>query len=123
KEIVSADEIIGGLRQIVERARTHGLKVFGGTLTPYEGAAYFSPEGEAKRQTVNAWIRAGGAFDGVVDFDNAVRDPQHPARFVPGFQSGDNLHPNNAGYKAMADAIDLSMLLGRPARAPKVKKK
>ena len=121
KDEVSADEIIGGLRQIVERARTHGLKVFGATLTPYEGAAYFSPEGEAKRQAVNTWIRSGGAFDGVVDFDAAVRDPQHPSKFVAGYQSGDNLHPNNAGYKVMGDAVELAMLLGRPARAAKAK--
>jgi lysophospholipase L1-like esterase len=111
-EEVSADEIIGGLRQIIERARAHGLTVFGGTLTPYEGALYFSPAGEAKRQAVNQWIRSGGAFDGVIDFDAAVRDPQHPSKFLPTYQSGDNLHPSNAGYKVMADAVDLSMLRG-----------
>jgi lysophospholipase L1-like esterase len=113
---VSADDIISGLRQIIERARTHGLKVYGGTLTPYEGAMYFSPQGEAKRQAVNDWIRSSGAFDGVIDFDAAVRDPQHPAKFLPAYQSGDNLHPSNAGYKVMADAIDLSMLRGKAAK-------
>jgi lysophospholipase L1-like esterase len=107
---VSADEIIGGLRQLVERARIHGLKVIGGTLLPYEGALYFSPAGEAKRQAVNTWIRSSKTFDAVVDFDAAVRDPEHPSKFLPDLQSGDNLHPNNAGYKKMADVIDLALL-------------
>jgi lysophospholipase L1-like esterase len=106
---VSADEIIGGLRQLVERARIHGLKVIGGTLLPYEGALYFSPAGEAKRQAVNTWIRSSKAFDAVIDFDAAVRDPDHPSKFLPDLQSGDNLHPNNAGYKKMADLIDLAL--------------
>jgi lysophospholipase L1-like esterase len=107
---VSADEIIGGLRQLVERARIHGLKVIGGTLLPYEGALYFSPAGEAKRQAVNTWIRSSKTFDAVIDFDAAVRDPEHPSKFLPDLQSGDNLHPNNAGYKKMADVIDLALL-------------
>jgi lysophospholipase L1-like esterase len=119
-EDVSAEEIIGGLRQLVERARIHGLRVIGGTLLPYEGAFYFSPDGEAKRQAVNTWIRSGRAFDGVIDFDAAVRDPEHRSKFVTGLQSGDNLHPNNAGYKKMADIIDLAMLSGASATsAPK----
>jgi lysophospholipase L1-like esterase len=118
-EDVQADEIIGGLRQLIERARIHGLKVIGGTLLPYEGAFYFSPVGEAKRQAVNTWIRSSKAFDGVIDFDAAVRDPEHPSKFVAGLQSGDNLHPNNAGYKKMADAIDLAILGGAPAAAAK----
>jgi lysophospholipase L1-like esterase len=109
-EDVSADEIIGGLRQLIERARLHGLKVIGGTLLPYEGALYFAPAGEVKRQAVNAWIRSSRAFDAVIDFDAAVRDPGSMSKFVPALQSGDNLHPNNAGYKKMADAIDLAML-------------
>jgi lysophospholipase L1-like esterase len=107
---VSADEIIGGLRQLVERARIHGLNVIGGTLLPYEGALYFSPAGEAKRQAVNTWIRSSKTFDAVVDFDAAVRDPEHPSKFLPDLQSGDNLHPNNAGYKKMAEIIDLALL-------------
>jgi len=115
-EDVSADEIIGGLRQLIERARLHGLRVIGGTLLPYEGALYFSPAGEAKRQAVNTWIRSSKAFDGVIDFDAAVRDPGAMSKFLPALQSGDNLHPNNAGYKKMADVIDLAMLGGlRPA--------
>jgi lysophospholipase L1-like esterase len=115
-EDVSADEIIGGLRQLIERARIHGLKVIGGTLLPYEGAAYFSPAGESKRQAVNTWIRSGRAFDGVIDFDAAVRDPEHTSKFITALQSGDNLHPNNAGYKKMADAIDLAMVAGAAAK-------
>jgi lysophospholipase L1-like esterase len=118
-EEVSADEIIGGLRQLIERARIHGLKVIGGTLTPYEGALYFSPAGEAKRQAVNSWIRSSKAFDGVIDFDAALRDPEHPSKLLAAFQSGDNLHPNNAGYTKMASVIDLAMLGGAPAAAPK----
>jgi lysophospholipase L1-like esterase len=122
-EEVSADEIIGGLRQLIERARIHGLKVIGGTLTPYEGALYFSPAGEAKRQAVNSWIRSSKAFDGVIDFDAALRDPEHPSKLLAAFQSGDNLHPNNAGYTKMASVIDLAMLGGAPAAAPKAASK
>jgi lysophospholipase L1-like esterase len=116
-EEVSSDEIIGGLRQLIDRARIHGLKVIGGTLLPYEGAFYFSPVGEAKRQAVNTWIRTSKAFDAVIDFDAAVRDPDHPTKFLSSLQSGDNLHPNNAGYKKMAEAIDLAMLVAGRAGA------
>jgi lysophospholipase L1-like esterase len=108
-EAVTADEIIGGLRQIVERAHEHGIAIFGGTLTPFEGARYYSAEGEAKRQAVNAWIRTGGAFDGVIDFDAAVRDPAHPTQVLTSNDSGDHLHPSAAGYQAMGDAVDLSL--------------
>ena len=106
---VSADDVIGGLRQIIERAHTHGIVVIGCTLTPFEGARYYSEKGEAIRTAVNTWIRTGGAFDAVVDFDAAVRDPNNPKRFRAGFNNGDNLHPNDTGYKAMADAVDLSI--------------
>lgn len=122
-EEVSAAEIIGGLRQLIERARIHGLKVIGGTLTPYEGALYFSPAGEAKRQAVNGWIRSSKAFDSVIDFDVALRDPEHPSKLLTAFQSGDNLHPNNAGYTRMANVIDLAMLRGAPAPLPKAARK
>jgi lysophospholipase L1-like esterase len=108
-QTVSADDIVAGLRQIIERAHAHGIKVIGGTLTPFEGASYASPEAELKREAVNNWIRTGGAFDGVIDFEAAVRDPQHPTRPLASYDSGDHLHPNDAGYKAMADAIDLSL--------------
>jgi lysophospholipase L1-like esterase len=108
-QAVRADDIIAGLRQIIERAHTRGIKVIGGTLTPFEGANYASPEGEIKREAVNNWIRNGGVFDAVIDFEAAVRDPQHPTKCLPAYDSGDHLHPNDAGYKAMADAIDLSL--------------
>jgi lysophospholipase L1-like esterase len=110
---VSADEIIAGHRQMITRAHEHGLKILGCTLTPFEGAAYFSAEGETKRQAVNKFIRAGGAYDAVIDFDAVVRDPAHPERFLGMYDSGDHLHPNDAGYKAMADAIDLSLFKKR----------
>jgi lysophospholipase L1-like esterase len=110
---VSAQDLIVGLQQIIDRAHAHGIRVFGGTLTPFEGADYYSNEGEASLQAVNQWIRAGGAFDGFFDFDAAVRDPDHPAQFREGLHSGDHLHPNAAGYQAMANAINLSLVRGR----------
>jgi len=99
---------------MIERAHEHGLKIFGATLTPFEGTTfqgYFTPEKEARRKAVNEWIRSKGfsnAFDGVIDFDKAVRDPQHPDRMLPANDGGDHLHPGDDGYKAMAEAIDLS---------------
>jgi lysophospholipase L1-like esterase len=106
---VTAQQLIAGLQQIIERAHAHGIKAFGATLTPYEGASYYSAEGEAKRDALNRWIRTSGAFDGVIDFDAAVRDPNHPQQFLPAYDSGDHLHPNDAGYKAMAAAVPLSL--------------
>jgi lysophospholipase L1-like esterase len=123
-QAVSADEMIAGLRQLIERAHVRGIRIFGGTLTPFDGATYYSPESEAKREAVNSWIRAGGAFDGVVDFDAAVRDPAHPTKVLLAYDSGDHLHPSDAGYQAMADAIDPSLFTrggsethGHPAKA------
>ncbi|MGB6945656.1 MAG: SGNH/GDSL hydrolase family protein [Bryobacteraceae bacterium] len=108
-DAVSSEDLIAGLTQLIERAHERGLKVIGCTLTPYEGAAYYSEGGEQIRMAVNQWIRASGAFDAVVDFDAVVRDPEHPKQFRPGFNKGDHLHPNDSGYQAMADAIDLSI--------------
>ncbi len=108
-DAVSSDDLIGALKQLIERAHEHGIKVIGGTLTPFEGAAYYSEAGEGVREAVNQWIRSGGAFDAVVDFDAATRDPEHPKQFRAGFNNGDHLHPNDTGYQAMADAIDLSV--------------
>jgi lysophospholipase L1-like esterase len=109
-EVVSAQELIIGLQQVIERAHEHGIRVFGATLTPYEGADYYSEDGEATRQAVNQWIRTSGAFDAVFDFDAAVRDPNHPSQFREGYHSGDHLHPSATGYKAMANAVDLTIL-------------
>ena len=109
-EVVSAEDLIMGLQQLVERAHQHGIKVFGATVTPYEGADYYNTDGEATRQAVNKWIRTSGGFDGVFDFDAAVRDPNHPTQFREGYHSGDHLHPSATGYKAMADAVDISLL-------------
>jgi lysophospholipase L1-like esterase len=110
---VSAEEIIAALKQIAERAHAHGIRVFGGTLTPFEGAFYETPDGKAEREAVNKWIRESGAFDGVIDFDAVTRDPKQPKRFLPADDSGDHLHPSDAGYKAMADAV-AKVLLGEP---------
>ncbi|TCJ41406.1 SGNH/GDSL hydrolase family protein [Parafrankia sp. BMG5.11] len=103
-------DLIGAYRQLIARARSQGIKVIGGTLLPYEGAAYFHENGEVVRQALNAWIRQSGEFDGVIDFDAALRDPTNPRRMRVEFQAGDWLHPNDAGYRAMADAIDLRIL-------------
>jgi len=111
-ETVSAEDIIAGLKQMIERAHEHGIKIFGATLTPFEGTTiqgYFSAEKETKRKAVNEWIRTGKAFDGVIDFDKAARDPGHPDRMLPVNDGGDHLHPGDAGYKAMAESIDLSL--------------
>jgi len=109
-ELVSADEIIAGLEQMIVRAHEHGISVLGATMTPYDGAVAYDADGEAIRQAVNKWIRAANAFDHVIDFDAVVRDPEHPARLRAGFDSGDHIHPNPAGYKAMADSIVVSDL-------------
>jgi len=106
---ITADDVIGAYKQMIERAHTHGIKVIGCTLTPYVGAAYASDAGEAVRTAVNNWIKTGGAFDAVVDFDAATRDPANPKQFLKAYNNTDFLHPNDAGYKAMADAVDLSI--------------
>ena len=104
----SAVQIIAGYKQIIARAHARGIKIFGATLTPYEGAAYYTPAGELVRQEVNEFIRNGGAFDGVIDFDRAIQDPANPSRILPSLTE-DNLHPNDIGYKLMADSIDLNL--------------
>ncbi len=115
-ETVTADEIIAGYKQIIERAHTHGIKVIGCTLTPFEGANYARETGEAVREAVNTWIRTSGAYDAVVDFEAATRDPNNPKRIRADFDPGDHLHPNDAGYQAMANAVDLSMFGGKRKR-------
>lgn len=105
----SADELIGAYEQLIARARTHGLRVIGGTITPFEGAQYWTPEGEADRQRINDWIRTSGRFDAVIDFDAAVRDPARPTRFLPRYDCGDHLHPSIDGYRRLAEAVDLAL--------------
>jgi len=108
-DIITTEDLEFGMTQIVTRAHEHGIKVFGATLTPYKGAGYFSDLGEKIREDVNQWIRTSGTFDGVIDFDQVTRDPANPAVFSSQADSGDHLHPGDAGYKAMGSAIDLSL--------------
>ena len=114
-EAVTADELIGAYKQLIEQAHAHGVQVIGCTLTPYEGAGYYRENGEAIRSAVNTWIRTGGAFDAVVDFEAATRDAANPKRLRAEFDPGDHLHPNDAGYQAMADAFDLGIFTGKHA--------
>jgi lysophospholipase L1-like esterase len=109
-EPVTAQDLIAGMTNLTTRAHAHGLRIIGATMTPIGGSKYDNPEAEAKRQAVNAWIRTSAGFDGVVDFDAVTRDPASPARFLPAYDSGDHLHPDDAGYQAMADAVDLRLL-------------
>jgi len=108
---VSALQIVQGYERIIALAHTAGLRIFGATLTPFKGARYWTPAGEAKREAVNNWILTSGAFDGVINFAAAVADPGDPNRLNPAYDSGDHLHPNAAGYRAMAAAINLGALL------------
>lgn len=112
------DQLTAGYRQLIERGRSHGLRAIGATLTPFEGALpdtplanYHHPDKDRMRQAVNQWIRHGGAFDGVIDMDAVLRDPAHPTRLAPRFDSGDHLHPGDEGNRAMAAAVDLDLLL------------
>ena len=107
---VTAAQIEAGYRQMIGMAHAAGLKIFGATLTPFKGAGYWSPAGEAKREAVNNWIRTSHSFDGVIDFARAVQDRFNPLYMNPAYNSGDNLHPNDAGYEAMANAINLAPL-------------
>ena len=106
---ITAGELIAADRLIIARAHANGIKIIGATLTPYRPAAYSSPAGEQVRAALNQWIRTSKEFDGVIDFDKAAGDTAAPTQFAPGFDSGDHLHPNDAGMKAMAGAIDLTL--------------
>jgi hypothetical protein len=113
--------LIRGYKQLIARAHLHGMRIIGATLTPFEDTfkgtvieGYYNADKEQKRQAVNQWIRSSGAFDGVIDFDAATRDPNRPAHILAAFDSGDHLHPQDDGYKAMADSIDLKMLTAQP---------
>lgn len=108
-QAVTADEMIAALGQLVSRAHARGVKIIGGTITPFAGSGDYTAEGDAARTKVNDWIRGGGAFDGVIDFDLATRDPLHPGQLSSALDSGGRLHPNDAGYALMGDAIDLRL--------------
>lgn len=111
QHVALVHRVIAAYQQIIVRAHAHGLRVFGATITPYVGSSYYHPGplSEADRQAVNRWIRANGNFDAVIDFDSIVRDPQHPDQLLPAYDCGDHLHPSPAGYKAMGNAIPLSL--------------
>jgi lysophospholipase L1-like esterase len=111
-EAVTAEEIVNAHRQLIVRAHAAGLEIIGGTILPFKNDTFgfYSPENEAKRQAVNHWIRTGGEYDGVVDFDAALRDPADPRQLRATYDSGDHLHPNDAGMAAMAAAIPLNLL-------------
>ena len=104
-------EIIAAYQQMIARAQAHGMMAIGGTITPFAGSGYYHPASasEEDRTEINQWIRAPGNFDAVVDFDEVIRDPAHPDRILPAYDSGDHLHPSPAGYQAMADAVPLSL--------------
>jgi lysophospholipase L1-like esterase len=114
----TAEDIIAGYQQLIARAHDHGIRIIGVTLTPFEDSfkgtpfeGYYTTEKEKIRVAVNDWIRKGGQFDGVIDFDAVVRDPDHPARILAAYDHGDHLHPNDAGYQKMAESIDLGLLI------------
>lgn len=110
-EVVSASDVIVGLKQLIERAHDEGLKIVGATITPFGGSpvpGVYTPENDATRKEINRWIRTSGAFDGVIDFDAAVRDPSDPKRFWP-IYTIDGIHPNDAGNELMANSINLSL--------------
>jgi lysophospholipase L1-like esterase len=106
---VSAAQIIAGYERIIADAHQAGLKIIGATLTPFQGSFFYTAAGEKKREAVNHWIRTSGAFNGVIDFDKVIRDPSDPLRILPAYDSGDHLHPNDAGYQAMANAVNLAL--------------
>jgi len=107
--VLPLDDLIAGYKQLAIRAHARGVKIFIGTLLPFEGAFYFADDKEKLREQVNEWIRSSKDFDGVIDFETLMRDPAHPSHLKTEYDSGDHLHPNAAGYKAMGDAVDLSL--------------
>src|SRR5438128_2405088 len=119
-EEVTADQMIAGLHQMAVRAQARGIKLFGATLTPFGNETYlpgaWNPVREEHRAAFNEWIRASGVMDGVVDFDKALRDPEHPTQMLPMYDCGDGLHPSDRGYCAMGDAIDLALFDEASAR-------
>jgi lysophospholipase L1-like esterase len=113
-ETIEAEDLIAGYRDLIARGHARGLRVIGTTIPPFEGAKFdelelYTPERERTRAAVNDWIRKGGAFDGVIDFDQAVRDPERPTRLLPAYSSEDHIHPNDAGSAAQANIIPLQL--------------
>ena len=113
----AAEDLIAAHTALVQRAHARGLRIYGGTLTPFEGARTYSETGEAKRQAFNEWMRTDSAYDAVIEFDAAIRDPDHPTRILPAYDPGDAIHGNDAGYSAMAEAVDLALFDVEPAAA------
>jgi lysophospholipase L1-like esterase len=113
---VTAAQIIAGYQQIIAQVHAKGLRIIGGTLLPFKGGFFYSAAADAKREALNHWIRTSGGFDGVIDFDRALRDPADPLMLLPTYDSGDHMHPSDAGYQAMANAVDLRLL--QPGQAP-----
>jgi len=115
----SVDQLIAGQRRLIALAHERGLRIIGTTVTPFEDAnpvpGFYSPEKEAAREKLNAWVRASHEFDAVIDFDAIVRDPDRPGRLLPKYDSGDHLHPNDAGYRAIGEAVPLDAVRS-PAR-------
>jgi lysophospholipase L1-like esterase len=109
EQAATADDLISAFQQIIVRAHAHNIRAYGATILPFEGAFYFTPDGEADRQKVNQWIRTSGKFDAVIDLDAATRDPKNPSWFSAAADSGDHLHPADGGYKIMSDTIDLKL--------------
>lgn len=110
EQAVTVEELSGAYEQIIVRAHAHNIRVYGATILPFEGAGYSTPENEADRQTINQWIRTGGKFDGVIDWDAATRDAQHVTRLSAAVDSGDHLHPADRGYQIMGDTVDLKLI-------------
>jgi lysophospholipase L1-like esterase len=120
---LSPDDLIAAYRQLIARAHAAGVRIYGATLLPFKGALYWSEDGEHTRAAVNDWILHSGEFDGTADFAAAIANPADPQVYDPQYDSGDHLHPDDAGYRAMAQAVDLSMLVRgatgpRPMSAP-----
>jgi lysophospholipase L1-like esterase len=116
---VSVEDLISGYRQLIAQAHARSIRILGATLTPFEDTFkgvnppldyFYNPEKEKTRQAVNQWIRESKEFDGVIDFDAVARDPKRPSHIQAAFNSADNLHPGDSGYKAMADSVDLRLL-------------
>ena len=113
----SVDDLIAAHLQLIARARAKGLRIYGATMLPFEGTmlgnvdtGYYTPEKDARRRAFNDWMRTSGAYDAVIDFEAAVRDPAAPSKLLPKYNGGDNLHLNDAGYEALANAVDLALL-------------